>query len=121
MNRDLIKDIYSTTDAIRVFSNGGHQDYSKKGTLTVFSYEVYYNPNSLVDILSLSEVSERYRVTMDTDVEPAMIVHLNNNVSHKFTKCGSGLYYTDTSQLVQSNDAYAFLSTVKSNKSYFSR
>jgi len=98
------------TDVIEVFSNGGHQDYSKKGTLSVFPFEVYYNPNSLANILSW------YRVTMDTDMEPAMVFHLNNKVSDKFTKCGSGLYYIDTSQLVQSNDAYAFLSTVKSNK-----
>jgi len=83
INRDLIKDIYSMTDVIEVFSNGGHQDYSKKGTLSVFPFEVYYNPNSLANILSW------YRVTMDTDMEPAMVFHLNNKVSDKFTKCGS--------------------------------
>jgi len=77
MNRDLIKDRYSMNDAIRVFSDGSHQDYSEKGTLTVFPFEVYDNPNSLANILSLSEVSERYRVIMDTDKEPAMVVHLN--------------------------------------------
>ncbi len=113
-----MKDIYSMTDAI---SNGGHQDYSKKGNLTVFPFEVYYNPSSLANIISLSEVSERYRETIDTDKKPAMVAHLNANVSHKFMKYGSGLYYLDTSQLVQSIDTYSFLSTVKSNKSYFSR
>jgi len=108
-------------DAIRVFSKGGHQDYSEKGTLTVFPFEVYYKSNSLANILSLSKVSEWYRITMNTDKEPVMVVHLNANVSHKFIKCGSGLYYLDTSQVEQPIDDYLFLSTVKSNKSYFSR
>jgi len=110
-NRELIKDIYSMNDAIRLFSNGGHRGYSEKETLTVFPFEVYYNPNSLANILSLSEVSERYRVTMDTDKEPAMVVHLNANVSHKFIKFGSGLYYLDTSQVEEPIDIYSFLST----------
>ena len=83
------------TDPVRVFTNGGSQDYSERGTLNIINFDAYFNPTSMANILSLSEISETYRITMDTSASPSITVHLHDGTSLVFSKCGSGLYYYD--------------------------
>jgi hypothetical protein len=66
-NINLLSNLRKSEEVMCVFTNGGSQDYSDIGTLTLFPFNVYYNPRSLANILSLAEVSEMFRVTMDTD------------------------------------------------------
>ena len=85
--------------------------------------DVHVNEESLATILSLKDVAALpgVRVTMDTEVENAMIV---NNV-----QCSDGLYYFDTANaekhIITDNDnkdntfAYSFLTTVNENKQFF--
>jgi hypothetical protein len=44
------------------------------GDLSNFG-EVWYNRESLANILSMAEVRKRNRITMDTDIEQALLVH----------------------------------------------
>ena len=51
-----------------------------------------------------------------------MLVHVSEDNIIRFTKCGNGLYYFDTSTIRNTNNnvtEYSFLSTVKDNKAYF--
>jgi hypothetical protein len=60
---------------------------------------------------------------MDTSKERAMLVHVSKDTIIRFSDCGDGLYYFDTSTIRNNinNDviSYSFLSTVKDNKAYF--
>ena len=79
-------------------------------------------PYPFANILSLSEVEIHYLFTMDTTVELESNVHINDLTIIKFLKCGTGLYYFDTSKSNKPPvNYYSFLSTVKDKKSYFSR
>ena len=59
---------------------------------------------------------------MDTTVESAFNVHINDHTIFKFLRCGPVLYYFDTAK---SNkfpvNAYSFLCTIKDKKSYSSQ
>ena len=54
---------------------------------------VWYNPTPLANILSSAQVRKVCRITMDTEAEPAMIVHQKIGTKKKFAKYRTGLHY----------------------------
>ena len=50
------------------------------------------NLGSLANILSLALKTEQYRVTIDGEVEDALIVHISQQSSIIFKKDSTGLY-----------------------------
>ena len=107
-NPDLVTDISKVTngEGLVLSSNGGTQDSDKQakfGDMTV-----WFNPNSLANILSPSIVAEHFRVTMDTFVDNSFMVHLNDNVKLKFRCHENGLYYCDTKDILKDDLHIAF-------------
>ncbi len=123
-NKHLLSQVRESTRHLKVFTNGGTQTSSMVGEVRNFG-TVWYNPQSLANILSLAEVRKKFRVTMDTDVEPALCVHRADGTIMKFQEYATGLYYFDASQASDnaSNDviAYSFVATVASNKLHYHR
>ena len=119
-NKDLINNI-KDCDPMNSLANGGSMVYNKVGTLNLLqNISVYYNPESIANILSMAHVTSTYRVTMDSDVEDAIFVHIGDNETLKFTRCGNGLYYYDTnSKTKQTVAPYILFSTVAANKQYY--
>ena len=74
-------------------TNGGEHTSDMVGDLENFG-EVWFNPSSLANILSLAMVRKRCCVTMDTSAEPM-----------KFKEFKSGLYFFDAPD--SSNDINA--------------
>jgi hypothetical protein len=116
----------SLDDSLRVHTNGGHQDYRMTGTLQILPLEVYVNPASMANIVSLKDVYEKYRVMMDTEADPSMLVHHEDGKAYRFKSCGKGLFHMSltTPDIVEVTDnhnvtPYCFLSTVAANKEYF--
>ena len=58
---------------ICVFTNGGHLDYKKSDTVDMLPLKVFYNTDSIANILALLYVTSQYRVTMDTNNKPTML------------------------------------------------
>ena len=117
----LVTEIESVTNGefLRLHSTGGHLDTHQKGKFGGFT--VWYNPNSLANILSLGLVTDQYRVTMDSSLENALIVHISAEHTIKFFRHSPGLYYFDTSNIdiPKLRNAFNFLNTVDNNKKYF--
>ena len=92
--------------------SGGHLDTHQKGKFGGFT--VWYNPNSLVNILSLALVTDQYRVTMDSIYENALIIHISTEHTIKFIRHSPGLYFFDAStiDLSKLRHAFSFRSTV---------
>ena len=81
--------------------------------------EVFYNPNAIANILPLMDVAEKHRVTMDTDNEKSINVHLGEDEFLKFLEFQKGLNYLNTSDVNTNNSITphgSFLSTVSRNK-----
>ena len=119
----LVTDIKTVTDGefLRLHSTGGHLDTHQKGRFGGFT--VWYNPSSLANILSLALVTDQYRVTMDSHLENALVVHISAGHTIKFFRYSPGLYYFDTSNIdiPKLRNAFNFLNTVDNNKKYFGK
>jgi hypothetical protein len=57
---------------------------------------VWYNSKGIANILSLSQVEKKHRVTYDSAVSKAFIVHKNDGSKRRFQQATSGLFYMDT-------------------------
>ena len=123
-NPKLLVNIRDSIKPINGVSNGGVMVTSKEGDLPGF-FKVYYNPDSLMNILSLSDMRKRFRVTMDTSKEAAMLVHIAKSEVMKFIEVRAGLYVWkpehNTNLLNKQISSYSFLSLVSENKSNFTR
>ena len=90
-NADMLTNIRRSPHTLRVLTNVGHQDQNLLGDFPNLG-PVWYNSESLANILSLSEVSKMLcRVTMDTDTESAMCgIHRLDGSIMKFVEHASG-------------------------------
>ena len=98
---------------------------------------MYYNLQSIANLLSMSVVTYKYHLTMDSGNKYAIVVHLENNQEIKVTCYIHGLFYFDTTNAstmetpkdnITDNKAiekskisvtgYSFVSTVATNKEY---
>jgi Reverse transcriptase (RNA-dependent DNA polymerase) len=127
-NADLLTDIHEVDEPLYLETNGGgYQVSTQMGTLKDFG-PVWYNPDSIANILSLAQVRTVRRVTMDTDVLPAFQVHKpDGSGSTLFTEHESGLYLHDASSTPPAVanpinalvNSYSCLQTVAHNKTKF--
>ena len=122
-NNQLLENIKDSDTTLRYYTNGEHQNSHKKGYFAGFFY-VWYNTMSMLNILSFAEVRKKFRITMDTNKETSMNVHLENNKIMKFKEVSSGLYlYKDKWKVINKNLIHkqSYLSTVLENKVKFSK
>jgi hypothetical protein len=77
--------------------------------------EVWFNPNGIANILSLSRVKQRgFRVTFDSENGNEFHVHKPNGTTRVFQQSNRGLYYMDTQAT-----GITLINTVEGNKSNF--
>ena len=107
-NPDLVNNISNVTngESLVLSSNGGTQGSDKQATFGDLT--VWFNANSLANILGLSLVAEHIRVTMDTFVDNSFLVHLTGNIKVKFSCHENGLYYCDTKNILKEDLHTAF-------------
>ena len=67
----------------------------KVGKLPGLSFPIWYHPNSVANIVSLAEMVPVRRVTMDSDMENALVLHAHDVCLLRFEACGGGLYTHD--------------------------
>lgn len=131
-NPALLKNIRRSATTVTVLTNGGAQVSSFVGDIPNFG-QVWYNPSSIANILSLASVRKVCRITMDTAVDASFTVHKKDGSCMVFCEYHSGLYYHDTSLPVsavttQSNAStsatvinYTLINSVAHNKTMFTR
>jgi hypothetical protein len=110
-----------TCAPFNTFSNGGGMIYNQHGTIASFpSLTAYYNPNCLVNIISLDLLQAAYHTTFNSAVSNAFTVQFDEHNSIVFEGFGSGLYYYNLKETV-THYPLNLLNTVSENKSFFSR
>ena len=125
-SKDLVTDIQACTqdNALTVISNGGTEYFDKTATAKILPINVHFNSESLANILSLSDVANLpgARLTMDTNIDRAILLHYNGDTI-QFKECRNGLYYYDTN-VIHSKPVlspYSLLNTVADNKLHYSQ
>ena len=82
---------------------------------------VWFNKKSIANIISLSDMMKRFRVTMDSLRDKALLVHLPDKVV-RFKEMKNGLYAlnpNDKSSYIP-NNKLQLVNTIKENLSYLS-
>ena len=97
-NNSLVQNIQpcDAGEELRAYTNYVHQDYEHTATLKLLPFEVFFNEQSLANIISFATVASKVSITIDTELEPFINVHLHDVKRIIFKQCGAGLYYFDT-------------------------
>ena len=115
----MLLNIRKSEKTMRAYSNGGHQDTNQVGDFPGM-FTVWYNRDSMLNILSFRDVRENFRIAMDTDKENSIEVHLPGGKSVNFMEVESGLYLLRNNKDTKDKiSAYSFLTLVQANKSQF--
>ena len=113
----LLKDIHESDTTLRIRCNAGVKTTKFRGHLSGYGW-VWYYPEGIANILSLSRVRERYRVTFDSAMDNCFHVHKENGKLLKFKEATRRLYYFDTVERDEEHNV--FITTVEDNKSKLS-
>ena len=76
---------------------------NKIGDIPGYSYPVWYNPNGIANILSLSLVQKNHLVTYNSQYGNAFFIHIPQRPIFKMTTVG--MFYHDTRHLLNNEDA----------------
>ena len=90
-NPKMLSNIRDSGRVLWALTNGGHQDSSQIGDFPNLG-PVWFNPHSIANILSLSDVCKVCRVTMDSSVSPTLNVHRLDGSIMVFHEHPSGLF-----------------------------
>ena len=100
-NKQFLTNIWESKETLRAITNGGRGVRGRGGRGVSRSCQVgefpnlgtvWYNHNSIANILSMKEVQKVCCVTMDTSIEPTLFVHHLDGSIMKFEEQESGLY-----------------------------
>ena len=82
---------------------------------------VWFHPDGIANILSLSRVKTKYWITIDSDENNEFIVHKPDGSTRNFRESSRGLYYHDTSTGVTGvvETGMALVTTVADNASKY--
>ena len=82
---------------------------------------MWFHPDGIANILSLSRVKTKYRITFDSDENNKFIVPKPDGSTRNFKESSSGLYYHDTSMAVTGvvETGMALVTTVADNASNY--
>ena len=82
-NSDLLSKIHQTDTTLRIRCNAGMKTTNYQGYLTGYGL-VWYYPDGIANIMSLSRVKDRYMVTFDSATDNCFRVHKDNGKTLKF-------------------------------------
>ena len=112
-NGKLLRNIRKESYFLKNYSTGGVTETNLIGDLPGFS-TVWYHPNGIANILSLSKVKKRYRVAYDSLDGNAFDVHLTDIRIRSFIETLNGICYSDMRAQASSSGSI-FIITVKNN------
>lgn len=112
-NRKLLRNIRKANTGMEIHCNAGTTTTRMIGDLPGYG-TVWFHPEGISNILSLSRVSKKYRVTFDSTNGNVFIVHKENGKSHHFKQSERGLYFMNTVK-----QATALVTTVDGKKSKY--
>ena len=121
-NRRLLKNIRRAKKNMFIHCTAGVAKTNLVGDLPGYG-TVWYHPNGIANILSLSRVKDKYRVTFDSDINNQFIVHRHDGTQRIFQQSSRGLYFLDTSltpQPINGTSDTVLVTTVADNASNFS-
>ena len=128
----MVTNLHDCSPPLTLHTNGGTHTAHQRGTYSglTFPLPVWFSPDSLTNVLALCDVAKHCRVTMDSQAELALLVHLpladdcDTPTVLRFTQHDNGLYLYSPGEANYTKVpicAYSCLQSVARNRSAFSR
>ena len=95
-NEEYVNEIWDTNQRMELGTNGGGHLESKQKCNVPLLGEHWFNKDSMTNIIALSDMTAKFKVTMDSSKEKAFFVHLPDKVVI-FKQMGNNLYGMDPS------------------------
>jgi len=115
-NKDLVTKIFPMNDTLSLVTNGGviktHMQCEVKG----LDQPTWYHPEFITNVLSLGLLKKKYRITYDSAVDSAFIVHRPGRKNMRFECTPGGLHYLE----VNPSEEVSLVETVQDNSCGFS-
>ncbi|MHA7927606.1 MAG: reverse transcriptase domain-containing protein, partial [Marinobacter sp.] len=123
-NPRLLTNIREVGRSLTIHCNAGRADTNLVGDLPGYG-TVWYHPQGIANVLSLSKVKKQWRITYDSADGNSFVVHKDNQEPRVFRQSPRGLYYLDTTALTpaahrSAEGETALVQTVDENKSKYS-
>ena len=93
-NENYVDEIWDTDERMEVGTNGDGYLESKQKCNVPLLGEHWFNKNSMTNIIALSDMAAKYKVTMDTSKDKAFFVHLPDKIV-VFKQMENNLYGMD--------------------------
>ena len=90
MNPDLITNLHKSKTKLHMSTNAGSKEIHLKGTMPGFG-EAWYDDSMMANIIGFSSLADKSRITYDSDVKDAFMVHTKDGVV-EFARRPDGLY-----------------------------
>lgn len=116
-NGSMLTNIHESLQTMRINSHGGAWTTNQQGFLPGYG-NVWYDPNGIANILSLSHVKSRFRVTYDSKNGDQFVVHKPDGSLKRFQHSSIGLYFFDTAS--SSTSSAAMVTTVHEKMAKYS-
>ena len=116
-NPRMVTNIKQVDTPLHLITNGGDVITNTKATVPGFG-EVWYDVDSIANIFSFSELKNKHRITYDSNIEDAFLIHLPSKIV-KFKRTPQGLYTYKPNDHVLNNNSTSLLQTVDENKQFF--
>jgi hypothetical protein len=121
-NPKYLTNIRASNYPLSISTNGGQLESNKKCDIPHID-NVGYNENSITNVISLKHMTDKFRVTMDSKEERALLVHMPDKIV-KFKQLSNGLYAmdpNDKTSFEMKKKPFQFLTTVKDNIKFLSK
>ena len=92
--KDYVTDIWEVNETMGVGTNGNGQLVLRKKCLVPDLGEHWFNSESMTNIIAMKDITDTYRVTMDSAVEKALFVHMPTKIV-VFRQLKNNLYGMD--------------------------
>jgi Zinc knuckle len=112
-NKKLLRNVRRSKAGMEIHCNAGKTTTHMIGELPGYG-TVWYHPEGIANILSLSRVSKKYRVTFDSSNGNEFTIHKEDGSFHRFKQSARGLYFMDTTK-----KATTLITTVDDKKSKY--
>ena len=126
-NGNMLCNVHKVSNNLRINGHTGTSVTNMQGTLAGYG-EVWYDPNGIANVLSLDNVTKKFKVTFDSATSNSFCVHKPDGKTKLFSRTALGLYAFDTAQPSSTSEqvnngqpATVAIQTVAEQKSRYTR
>ena len=119
-NAGLLVNIRTVNHRMYIHCNAGIMWTDQQGDLPGYG-RVWFCPNAIANILSLHNVSRRYRVEFNSKEGNQFVVTKDDGKKNVFRVSANGLYYYDVEAAAMDKDAAVLVTTVNENMTRYTK